>query len=327
MKNYYSILGVTPNSTDAEIKSAYRTLARQYHPDINPNGVQKFKDISEAYETLSDVKKRSQYDTINGFFKTEKKEQQFTSAQKADEEYKKNNTKEYKKKNNQFNKKINELFEELNKKQKPEKGLDINEEISISLKEAIKGSERTINILSSSQCTHCKGKKFINGLKCHICDGTGEERIQRKIKVKIPANIVNGSKLRLANEGGLGKNGGENGDLYIKINIKPDSTIRFDKDNNTLYDLPITPYEAVLGGEIIIPAYNGNLTLNLPPKTKNGQKFRLAGQGFIQKNKVTDLIITVHIEIGSYLSDDEIKLYEKLKKLSSKNIRDNLLHE
>ena len=92
MKNYYSILGVTPNSTDAEIKSAYRALARQYHPDINPNGVQKFKDISEAYETLSDVKKRSQYDTINGFFKTEKKEQQFTSAQKADEEYKKNNT-------------------------------------------------------------------------------------------------------------------------------------------------------------------------------------------------------------------------------------------
>ena len=87
MKNYYSILGVTPDSTFAEIKSAYRTLARKYHPDINPEGVQKFKDISEAYSTLCDAKKRMQYDTINGFFKTEKTE---TSSEKAHEEYKKN---------------------------------------------------------------------------------------------------------------------------------------------------------------------------------------------------------------------------------------------
>lgn len=323
MKNYYSILGVSPDSTKAEIKAAYRKLARKYHPDVNPDGAKTFKEISEAYETLSDEKKKLQYDTINGFFST--KTETKTSSKKADEEYKKSSPQSEPIKKHDFSKKINEIFEEFGKKNKPKplRGEDIFEEISISMQEAANGTTRIINFLHSTECTHCKGRKFINGAICPKCNGTGEKSEHRKISVKIPKNIKNGAKLRLHSEGQCGKNGGKNGDLYIKIKIQPNSNMKFD-GNNIIYNVPITPFEAVLGANISIPSFNGNINLKIPAKTKSGQKFRLTGQGI---QKFSDLIVIVHIEIPSSLSDDEIKLYEKLRKLSSQNIRENLLNE
>ncbi len=332
MKNYYSILGVTPDSTDAEIKSAYRRLARKFHPDVNPNGSEIFKDILQAYETLSDPKKKLQYDTINGFFKTSKtQEKQHTSSKQAQTEYKKQSSSEPKSKA-EFSKKINDIFEEFSKpktkKQKlsPKNGEDIYEEISIPLKDSVNGTERIINVMHSTQCPRCKGRKFINGTKCPLCNGTGEENQHRKITVKIPKNVKNGTKLRLTGEGNYGTNGGKNGDLYIKIKIEPNSRMNFD-GNNVIYNVPITPFEAVLGGSISVPAFEGSLSLKIPSKTHSGQKFRLAGQGLKQNGKVGDLIVVVHIEIPCSLSDDEIRLYEKLKKMSSQNIRENLLNE
>ena len=345
MKNYYDILGVTPESNDAEIKAAYRSLARKYHPDINPDGIQKFKDISEAYETLSDQVKRLKYDTINGFFKTRKTQ---TSSKKANQEYSKpkneqpkkesSDKKEQKQKSNpkteekkeSFSKKINNIFEDITKQKKqkplPKKGSDINEEISITIKEAVEGTERVVNVMHTTSCPHCKGRKFINGAECPVCKGTGEKIDHRKITVKIPKNIKNGTKLRIPQEGNKGENGGKNGDLYLKINIQPSSKMQIE-GNNILYSVPVTPVEAALGGNILIPSFEGNLTLKLPPKTKAGQKFRLAGQGLKQGGKQGDMIVTVYIEIPSSLSDDEIKLYEKLKKMSSKDIREDLLNE
>ena len=353
MKNYYSILGVTPDSTDAEIKSAYRSLARKYHPDINPNGTSLFKDVTEAYETLSDAKKRLQYDTINGFFKTKKEEKTYTSSQKADEEYKKNdkteektsNKKEQQKQNTEknqktkqekkdtnknFSKKINKIFEEFGKKKNekiiPQKGDDINEEVTISLKEAIEGTERVVNILQTQACPKCKGRKFINGSECPKCNGSGEISENRKITVKIPQKIKNGSKLRLKGEGNKGENGGKSGDLILTVKVQSSKNIEYE-DENIVYNIPITPFEAVLGGNILIPTFDGNVSLKLPPKTKSGQKFRLKGQGTKTKGKQGDMIVVVHIEIPSSLSDDEIKLYEKLKKISSKDIREDLLND
>lgn len=342
MKNYYDILGVTPDADDAEIKSAYRALARKYHPDVNPDGGQKFKDISEAYETLSDHVKRLKYDTLNGFFKTRKTH---TSSEKAHQEYSKPKTEQPKEKSEKetkktkpkkdekkesFSKKFNNIFEDLTKTKKqkpaPKKGADINEEISITIKESVEGTERVINVMHTTSCPHCKGRKFINGAECPVCNGTGEKNDHRKITVKIPENIKNGAKLRIPQEGNKGENGGKNGDLLLKINIQPSSKMQIE-GNNILYSVPITPVEAALGGNISIPSFEGNLTLKLPPKTKAGQKFRLAGQGLKQGGKQGDMIVTVYIEIPSSLSDDEIKLYEKLKKMSSKDIRENLLDE
>ena len=205
MKNYYSILGVTPDSSDAEIKTAYRKLARKFHPDVNPYGTERFKDITEAYEVLSDAKKRMQYDTINGFFKSYRKEEkQHTSPKQAQNEYKKRSSSsahhtEPKMTKEEFSKKINDIFEEFAKskpqkeKLSPKRGDDLYEEISITLKESVNGTERVVNVMHSSECPNCKGRKFINGTLCHECNGTGEKTEHKKITVKIPKNVKNGA--------------------------------------------------------------------------------------------------------------------------------------
>ena len=130
----------------------------------------------------------------------------------------------------------------------------------------------------------------------------------------------------LAGEGEKGINGGANGDLYLTVHIKEPKGYKTE-GLNILKTVPITPFEAVLGGEIYVPAFDGNISLKIPAKTHSGQKFRLVGQGVKQNGKIGDMIVIVHIEIPCSLSDDEIRLYEKLKKLSSQNIRENLLNE
>lgn len=344
-KNYYEILGVTPNSSDAEIKCAYRRLARKYHPDVNPNSTELFKEITEAYDTLCHVERRKQYDILNGFFKTEETK---TSGKKAEEEYR-SKTLEHeetqhktsvppKKQKEDFSKKINEIFEEFKKssttsnpqkkkeKAQPVKGEDIYTDISITISESVKGTTRTVNVMHSEQCPLCRGRKFINGAKCSVCSGKGDVSSHRKITVKIPKDIKNGAKLRIPEEGNAGKNGGKNGDLYLKVKIEGNSKIRYD-GLNILYNLPITPYEAVLGGDITVPTFEGNISLKVPANTNSGQKFRLAGQGLVENGKIGDMIVTVHIEIPCSLSDDERKLYEKLRKMSQHNVRENLLNE
>ena len=342
-KNYYEILGVTPDTSNAEIKSAYRRLARKYHPDVNPDTAELFKDITEAYTTLINPEKKKQYNMLHGFFETPKTK---TTSQKAEQEYKEKTTtppnreqnikssfekkKDYSEK--VFSDKINDIFKEFTKKEKkkkkaePANGTDITVDITIGITEALKGTSRTVNVLHTQLCPKCKGRKFINGAKCSDCNGTGEKSEYRKITVKIPAKIKNGAKLRLKGEGNHGQNGGKNGDLYIKIKIEGNSKIKYD-GLNVLYNVPITPFEAVLGGEIEVNTLEGNVKLKLPAHTNSGQKFRLSGMGVKQKNKSGDMIITVHIEIPQSLSDDEIKLYEKLKKASSHNIRENLLND
>ena len=336
--NYYEILGVTPDSEPAEIKSAYRKLARKFHPDVNPDGAKRFKEISKAYDTLSDEKKRKQYDTLNGFFKTEKTK---TSSRQAESEYKQKTqqksekTHETRKKtdtkhaDNKFTDIFGTIFEASQKSKKtkapePVNGKDINTDVTITLSEALKGTTRTVNVVHTELCPRCHGRKFINGSKCPVCSGSGEYSIHKRISVKIPANIKNGAKLRLKGEGAEGQFGGKNGDLYLYIQIKGNSNMSYDGADIS-YNVPITPYEAVLGGEIIIPTLDGSVRLKLPERTSSGQKFRLAGQGLKRNGKTGDMIITVSIEIPKRLSDDEVKLYEKLKKLSADNIRENIL--
>lgn len=342
-KNYYEILGVTPDSTNAEIKSAYRRLARKYHPDVNPSSSELFKDITEAYTTLINPEKRKQYNILNGFFETPKTK---TSSQKAQQEYKEKTTTDpdnkernykssFEKTKNYsdkvFTDTINDIFKEFTKKEQKKKeelknGTDITADVTLSIAEALKGTTRTVNVLHTELCPKCKGRKFINGTKCAKCQGTGEKSEYRKITVKIPAKIKNGTKLRVKGEGNRGLNGGKDGDLYLIVKIEGNSKVKYD-GLNVHYNVPITPYEAVLGGEIDVQTFEGMIKLKLPKHTNSGQKFRLAGQGVKQKNKSGDIIITVHIEIPQSLSDDEIKLYEKLKKISSHNVRENLLND
>lgn len=350
LENYYEVLGVSVNSSTAEIKSAYRKLARKYHPDINkaPDAMEKFKNITKAYETLSNTKLREQYNTLNGFFKTETT--QTTSSKKAQEEYKKetkNNTKSSntttpksnkqstKQQNKQktgFIKALKVMFAKFKKQKrakdnkKPQKGENITTDITISTDEVITGSKRIINILTTQTCPKCFGHKFINGGKCEQCNGTGEISKRKKITVTIPKGIKDGAKLRLKGEGASGKNGGSNGDLYINVKVETKTKIHFDK-LNIYYNVPITPFEAALGEEIKIPTFDGTIKLKLPKNTCSGQKFRISKQGIKKNGKIGDLIITVSIEFSHDLSEDEIRLYEKLKILSKDDVRKNLINE
>ncbi|MBQ8460306.1 DnaJ domain-containing protein [bacterium] len=353
VKNYYEILEVSVDSTTAEIKAAYRKLARKYHPDINKStdAIEIFKEITTAYETLSNPEKREKYNIIKGIFKTEKTT---TSSQKAQEEYQntvKNNRKGFQEevfakqktaqktsdkiqKHKKFSliKWFKLLFAKSKKNKrakenkKPQKGQNITTDVTITPVEVITGSKRVINVLTTQTCPNCSGHKFINAGKCSECNGTGEISTKKRITVTIPKGIKDGAKLRLKGEGGAGKNGGSNGDLYINIKIETPTKIHFDK-LNIYYNVPITPYEAALGEEIKIPTFDGTIKLKLPKNTCSGQKFRIAGQGIKKHGKIGDLIITVSIEFSQDLSDDELKLYEKLKNLSHDDLRKNLINE
>lgn len=370
LENYYEILGVSVDSTYLEIKSAYRKLARMYHPDINksPDAIEKFKNITSAYETLSNPVEREKYNTLKGFFRREKTT---TSSKKAEEEYRagaekaaksnaskvddsviyKNSTKTEKQKSQDKSKSASEKYKTKTQPKefapfkfikyafakfkkykrsrdnhKPVKGDNITTDITITPEEVITGSKRIIHILTTQTCPKCFGHKFVNGGKCSECKGSGEVSKRKKIIVTIPKGIKDGAKLRLKGEGASGKNGGASGDLYINVKVEAKSKFTFDK-LNIYYTVPITPFEAALGEEITIPCFDGKIKLKLPKNTCSGQKFRIAKQGIKKNGKIGDLIVTVSIEFSHDLSEDEVKLYEKLKTLSKDDVRKKIQNE
>lgn len=373
-KDLYKILEVEPESDLAKIKSAYRKQARIWHPDVNDNSkesILRFKEITEAYEVLTDTQKRNQYDIIKGF--NTRKEYSYSSTSKAKEQtakkaYTEANTKSPKttpyeqqktKQPSQADKKqeekgsFSQVFENIldgifttnstksqkttqqtptpkqqKTKVKAENGKDINLNVNIKMSEVIVGTNRTINVLHTERCPKCDGRRFINGNKCPLCKGSGEISVHKKLNVKIPAGIKNGAKIRVANEGNKGYNGGKNGDLYLHIEIEETPLFKYE-GLNVLCEIPITPFEAVLGANIEIPTLCGNISMKIPPNTTTGQKFRLSDQGvYDEKNKKKgDQIVTVKIVIPKNLSTREIELYEELKKLSTTNVRENLLND
>ena len=347
-KNYYNILGVTPDSESAEVKTAYRKLARELHPDVNkdPDCVQKFKDVIEAYETLSNDTKRKEYDMINGFYKTPKsskvnpetfdnirqtpKHDTFEKEQKSTAPNSERKTASAEKekfcedvRKNNFKSSINSILEEITRKHfSSEKvpqlkdGDDIRSEIEIDLKEALTGCERILNILHREVCPHCRGHRFINGSKCKSCNGSGEFELKKKITVKIPPNVKNNAILRIKGEGNPGFFGGKNGNLYITIKIKESTNIKI--EGNTIFcKLVLTPCDAVLGGDFEIRDFSEKIKLTIPPMTNSGQKFRLSKQGMKTNGKIGDMIVTVEIRLPEKISKEEVALYAKLKKISN----------
>jgi len=205
---------------------------------------------------------------------------------------------------------------------RPERGRDITTDVKITMSEAKAGTTRTINILHTEVCPNCDGRTFVNGGKCPICKGLGEQSIHKKLNVKIPANVKHGSKIRIANEGNKGYNGGKNGDLYLNVKIENNSKFKYE-GQNALCTIPIAPFEAILGASIEIPTPNGNVSMKILPNTHSGQKFRLAGQGLTYEGKTGDMIVTVNIDTPKSPSKEEIKLYEKLRDITKTDIREN----
>ena len=238
-KNLYEILEVNASASVATIKSAYRRLARKYHPDLNSGDVaceKKFKEITRAYEILSDVEKKKNYDVSRGLHQ-ETSQAKYSEANKA---YKKT-TNEEKKPAEGFSNIFNDILEGFKnttsskrgetfktKQVRPERGGDVYADVVITMAEALDGTSRTVNVLHTEVCSNCSGRTFLNGTKCSDCKGLGEHSTHKKLHVKIPPNVKHGSKIRIANEGNKGYNGGRNGDLFLNVKIESDANFKYD---------------------------------------------------------------------------------------------------
>lgn len=310
LKSYYEILNLKDDATKDEIKKQYRKLVRMYHPDVNSSleAERIFKDVNKAAEILLDDTKRKNYDALRSVNKTIYKKT-----------YKYNETK----KHNNYT--FEDLFRKKRKEEeeiiqpKPKQGDDITLSITIDSYEAMLGTYRTVNVSNSTICPKCEGKIFANGQKCPYCNGLGEKTTNKKITVKIPALIKNKAKLRIIGEGKQGENGGKNGNLYIIINIESNEDLKI-KDGIVYYNAQISPYLAVLGGNLTVPTLWGEATIKIPPLTKTNQSFKLIDVGVLDEktNKKGDEIVKISIQIPTEITNEEYQLYEKLKEINLK---------
>ena len=328
-KDYYKILGIGQDCDKKEIKKAYRQLARKFHPDINPGNKlfeEKFNEIGEAYFVLIDDSKRIKYDMLRGIISMKQDSAQAkTQASKAYSEPRKDPPKAPPKKD------FEGIFSKFSKnftKPDAEKGDDITTDVHISIAEAYNGTIRKVNILRTEKCYKCRGNRVINHMACDKCNGTGEISTHKQLNVKIPPKVKENSKIRIAGEGNKGLNGGENGDLYLLIHTIKSSYFTYD-GLHVHCEVPITPSEAALGGEIQVPSIEGFINMKIPAETRSGQKFKLAGEGLPDTNssKRGDQIVTVKIEIPPNLTEDERRLYLELARVRKFNPREHIIFD
>jgi DnaJ-class molecular chaperone len=340
-KDYYKILGVGRRASADEIKQAFRKLARKYHPDVNPGDKRaeaKFKEINEAYEVLSDPQKRSQYDLLGSNW------QKFASgASRAGHAGASPFDFATGGMGGNGGSGFSDFFEILFGRsspqaqsrtgtgtsgmreesfRRPRAGENIEQPVEVSLLEAYSGGSRNFNIQSTVPCTACQGRGEIGGKTCASCQGQGLLPKNKRIQVKIPPGVDNGSKIRVAGEGQPGSNGGPRGDLYFVITVKPDPL--FDRKGDDLYtDVDVELVTAMLGGEVAVPTPEGRkLSLKIPAETQNGATFRLGGKGMphLRSEGNGNLYARVKVVLPQHLSSEERALFEQLARTRGREV-------
>lgn len=340
-KDYYEILGVKRNSSDAEIKSAYRKLARKYHPDVNKTkeAESKFKDINEAYEVLGDKAKRQRYDSLGSNWQGGQSYtpppgfEHFNFGGGQGGSYRSFNF------NGQdlggFSDFFSSLFGDMmgggagaqgmnfggfdfggtsqasqgrrtRQKQTPKEDLDITKTLNITAKDVFNKKPISVNFSEMSRCTQCPP----NGSYCSACGGTGFNNITKSIKVKLPPEVKEGQKVRLKGEGKV-DNYGQAGDLYLIIHF---SDREYEVDGYDLTkEIEITPPEAVLGVKKEISTLHGNIGIKIPPKTSSGQTLRLKNLGLPKKEGgYGNLNAKIKIIIPKDITSKQIELYKQI---------------
>ena len=308
-KDYYKILGVEKTATTDQIKKAYRKLARQYHPDVNPNDAtaeQKFKEVNEANEVLSDTEKRQKYDQLGADYA---RYQQAGAGRGPSagggfdwSQYAQGGGGfggfgggQFEGEGEDFSDFFSSLFGGMGgaagggRSSRPGAGQDYQAELELSLQEAYDGGPRTITV---------------NG---------------KNLRITIQPGVADGQTIRLRDQGGPGRNGGPNGSLLITFRILPDARYARSGDDLTL-DVPVSLYRALLGGEQTVDTLGGPVKIKLKPETANGSRLRLRGKGFPvyrEKDKHGDLYLRLNVQLPTNLTEEERGLIQQLAKLRS----------
>jgi molecular chaperone DnaJ len=360
----YDTLGVKKDASDAEIKRAYRKLAAQYHPDKNPGDVsaeEKFKEVQNAYDTLSDAEKRKQYDRFGengrragpGFDPGDFGGGNFTINDLGD---------------------LGDLFGGLfggragrggARRAQPERGADLEVPVNVSFADSLRGLEVKIpvevatacrvcggtgaepgtspvicpecngrGVISESQglfalsepCPRCRGNGTVIEKPCHNCHGSGREVRTKTYTVKIPAGVKDGTRIRLKGKGEPGAGGGLAGDLFVVTRVQSSKLFQR-RDNDLVVDVPVTYAEAALGATVEVPTpYGGRVSLKVPAGTQDGRQLRIRGQGApkLKGKGKGDLIARLRLSVPKKLTKKEREALEELQKVSRQNPREEL---
>ncbi len=344
-RDYYDVLGVGRDANDDQIKSAFRRLARQYHPDVNkaPDAEEKFKEINEAYGVLSDADKRARYDrfgraglgNLGGF-------RDYTVD---------------------FADIFDELFGQFGfstgrgSRRVPRRGRDLQMGVTLKFEEAVFGVEKEISferdevcsrckgsgaepgttpircptcggqgevrqvrqtilgqMVQSTTCPNCGGRGEVIASPCHTCRGAGLEHKKVRKTVEIPGGVDSGTQIRLAGEGEPGALGGPNGHLFLLLDVQPHAFFKR-RENDILLNLDINVAQAALGAEVEVPTLDGQEKLRIPPATQPGKVLRLRSKGvphLRRKDQRGDQLIIVNVEVPAKLTKEQRELFEKL---------------
>ncbi len=338
--DYYEVLGVSRSASTDEIKRAYRKLAKKWHPDRNKGSKEaeeKFKAIGEAYEVLTDPDKRAKYDKYGENWRQAEAYEAAGVDPNAGVRWSSGPGGAYRvhfgggpEDFGGFGD-IGSIFEEFfggggsRKRQarRPQRkrGQDIGGEIQLTLREALHGCTKTVQVQTTEPCATCNGSGHQQGQICRMCNGTGEVLQRKVIDVKVPAGVRNGSTIRLSGQGTAGKQGGSSGDLLITVRFLPHPIFRTDGDDVEL-DLPVAPWELALGAKVDVPTLTGTVTVTIPENSRNGRVIRLRGLGWPKKDgSKGNLLVRLMAAVPPAKNKQQRDAYEKLSEAFDKSVR------
>jgi DnaJ-class molecular chaperone len=336
-KDYYSILGVPKNAAEKDVKSAYRKLARKWHPDANRDNQhaaeEKFKDIQEAYEVLGDAEKRRKYDVLGSDWQR--------AAREAEQQrsYRQAQTADFGGFGgfgnaggaggaggaSGFSDFFDMFFSGIGRQRaagasgfgaSQQRGEDLESTIELTLHEAFEGGKKSVALQVEDMCPRCHGSGTDRNRICAQCHGTGRVRETKRFDVTIPRGVKDGQRIRLAAQGATGAGGGPRGDLYLVVHLNGDD--RYERKGDDLYlDLPVSIYELILGGEVRVPTMTGDVTMTIPAGTQNNKMLRLSGKGMpkLKDGGYGDEYVRLIGQLPTNLTDKEHKLFRELSVL------------
>src|SRR6266540_1383536 len=347
-KDYYAVLGVSPSASDKDIARAYRKLAKEYHPDARPGdkeAEERFKEVSAANDVLADPEKRKDYDEVRemvahgmgpgsfvgpggGFGGFEGATFDFGDAGG-----------------------LGDLFGNLfggggrrrgRQAAGPQRGADLETELSLDFLDAVHGVTASVSVTSDAPCSRCGGSGAEPGTfpqvcptcggrgqviehKCKKCKGSGVERRRRTVKVRIPAGVRDGQRIRVKGRGAAGRNGGPPGDLYVVVHVGSHPIFGRSGAKNLTVRVPVTFAEAALGAQVKVPTLDGPVTVKVPPGTQSGKTVRVRGRGIKPaRGEPGDLLVTFDVQVPSELSAEERAAVEALAQKLHENPREHL---